>query len=70
MEGLQEEDYYPRKHYYDRRMLRTPDPMSEHVSPTRSQRSLSRGNNHGGQNRSNSKRSILKSTRSQNQFFD
>jgi len=27
MEGLQEEDYYERKHSYDRRKTRTPDPM-------------------------------------------
>ena len=67
MEGLQEEDYYERKHSYDRRRLRTPDHCNGriNVSPTRSNRSLSNNARSGG------KRSILKaSTRSEAKYFD
>ena len=59
MEGLQEEDYYQRKNAYDGRRLKTPD-GNEMMTPKRSANSLGRNGTH----RSNSKRSILKSAKS------
>ena len=59
MEGLQEEDYYQRKNTYDGRRLKTPD-GKEMMTPKRSANSLGRHNTQ----RSNSKRSILKSAKS------
>ena len=59
MDGLQEEDYYHRANTYGRK---TPD--GDMATPARSARSL--GQRGAATNRSNSRRSILKSTKSQN----
>ena len=58
MDGLQEEDYYQRKNKYDGRRLKTPD-CNDLMTPKR-RHSLGRN----GTQRSNSKRSILKSAKS------
>ena len=58
MEGLQEEDYYQRKSQYDGRRLKTPD-GNDLMTPKR-HHSIGRN----GTQRSNSKRSILKSAKS------
>ena len=55
MDGLQEEEFYQRKHMYDR--MNTPDGYRAMMTPKRSARSQGGG----ALNRSNSRKSILKS---------
>ena len=43
LDGLQEEDYYERKHSYERKKMQTPDPIASYrASPERSTGSISR----------------------------
>jgi len=60
MDGLQEEEFYQRKHMYDR--MNTPDGYERMKTPTRSARSYGKGT----LNRSNSRKSILKSNTNKN----